>query len=415
MDTLRTLTGWRRIVPLAAVAGATFLTLILSGSPLFAAPQEPIRIGVLTFLSGPLKPIGDEITTGIQTAVKMHGPVLGRPVELFLEDSLVNAQVSVTKATKLVQSNRVAAILGTSTIETLALLPVADRLRVPIITSNSGADPITGDKCSYWVFQTNPSPRMSVAAMEHLITQKPDLKSAKWFTLGHDYPWSRSVAQSVKQVKGVNYVGETYAPVDTTDWAPFIARARAAGATAIAIPVTLGTPLVQFIQQANEFGLTKDAVLVAPIGLPDWLIAKLGPLSTHVVSAGAWGGWRLEDQEPTTRKFNEEYFKMHGRVAGMQAIQAGTATWLLFTAITKAGSTNADAVVKALETLDIATPMGKMRFQPEGRMAEVPLILGRIERLKDQKYGAQFAQSVELLPASKTLRPAKELGCNLKK
>lgn len=384
-------------------------------APAFAAQKAPLKIGVLTFLSGKLKPIGDEISTGIQTAVQMRGPVLGRSVELVLEDSLVNAQVAVTKATKLVQRNRVAAILGTSTLEALALLPVADRLRVPIITSNSGSAVITGEKCNYWVFQTNPTPQMAVAAMRHLITRNQKLRTAKWFTLGHDYPWSRRVARSVKIVKGVKYVGETFAPLDTTDWAPFIAKVRSAGATAVVIPVTLGTPLVQFIQQAHEFGLTKEAVLVAPIGLPDWLIAKLGSLSTHIISAGAWGAWRLEERVPMTARFNALYHKMHGRVAGMQAIQAGTAALLLFEAMEQAGSTDARAVIGALEQIDMMTPAGRMHFQPNGRMAEVPLILGNIEKLATPRYGAQYAQSVEILSSYETLLPAKRLGCRLKR
>ena len=399
----------------SALAAALFALTAVFGPSVFAAQKKPVKIGVLTFLSGKLKPIGDEITTGIQTAVKMHGPVMGRPVELALEDSLVNAQVAVTKATKLVQRNRVAAILGTSTLEALALLPVANRLRVPIITSNSGSAVITGEKCNYWVFQTNPTPQMAVAAMRHLITRNPKLRTAKWFTLGHDYPWSRRVARSVKIVKGVKYVGEAFAPLDTTDWAPFIAKVRSAGATAVVIPVTLGTPLVQFIQQAHEFGLTKQAALVAPIGLPDWLIAKLGDLSTHIVSAGAWGAWRLEERVPMTRKFNELYYGMHGRVAGMQAIQAGTAALLLFSAMEQAGSTDGKAVIAALEEIDMIAPAGRMHFQPNGRMAEVPLILGSIEKLDKPKYGAEYAQSVEILSSYETLLPAKRLGCNLKR
>ncbi len=407
---------WFSVSRLAVMIAALSFALVAAfGSPAFAAKKDPIKIGVLSFLSGKLKPIGDEITTGIQTAVKIQGNVMGRPVELILEDSLVNAQVAVTKATKLVQKNQVTAILGTSTLEALALLPVANRLRVPIITSNSGSAVITGAKCNYWVFQTNPTPQMAIVAMDSLIKDNPKFKTAKWFTMGHDYPWSRRVARSVKIVKGVNYVGEAYAPLDTTDWAPFIAKVRASGATAVVIPVTLGTPLVQFIQQANEFGLTKQATLVAPIGLPDWLIAKLGELSTHIVSAGAWSAWRLEDTIPTTKKFNELYYKMHGRVAGMQAIQAGTAAQLLFNAIEKAGSTDGKAIVAALEKIDVEAPAGRMRFQMDGRMAEVPLILGKIEKLKKPKYGAMYAQSVTALPASRTLEPAKKLGCNLKK
>ena len=376
--------------------------------------QESIKIGVLTIRSGPASPIGDDILAGIETAKRMYGPVLGRPIELIIEDSLFNAQQSVTKATKLVQQNRVAGILGTSSIETLALLPVADRLNVPIVTSNSGPTAITRQNCNKWVFRTNGEDLMSVASLQHLISQTPRLQNAKWFTLGHDYPWSRLVAGTVKGAKDISYVGETFAPLDTTDWAPFIARARAAGATAVIMPVTLGTPLLQFIQQANEFGLTKDAVLVSPIGLPDWLVAKLGATSTNVISAGSWAAWRYEETEKTTKDFNEAYFKQHGRVAGMQSVQSASAALMMFNAMTKAGSIDPAAVVRALEMIEVRTPVGLLKFQPGGRQALVPLFLGPYEELKPPRYGAQFAQRAEPFPASKSLpQSAAETGCKL--
>ncbi len=390
------------------------LALSLSGSHVGAA-QENIKIGVLTIRSGPATPVGDDILTGIQTATKMHGSVLGRPVDLIVEDSLWNPQQAVTKATKLVQQNKVAAILGTSTIESLALLPVADRLGVPIITSNSGAAAITRARCNKWVFRTNPDELMSVASLQHLITQTPRLQNAKWFTIGHDYPWSRLVGGSVKGVKNLSYVGETFAPLDTTDWAPFIAQARTAGATAVVMPVTLGTPLLQFIQQAREFGLTNEAVLVAPIGLPDWLVDKLGETSTRVMSAGSWAAWRYEEQEPGTRQFNELFYQMHGRVAGMQALQSGTAALMLYHAITKAGSLDPNAIVKALETVEVRTPVGMLKVQAGGRQAESPLFLGPYEAVSPPRYGARFAQRAEAFPASKSLSgSAKESGCDLK-
>jgi branched-chain amino acid transport system substrate-binding protein len=311
-----------------------------------------------------------------------------------------------------VQQNQVSAILGTSSIETLALLPVADRLGVPIITSNSGPAAITREKCNKWVFRTNAEDHMSIASLQHLISQTPRLQNAKWFTLGHDYPWSRLVAGSVKEVKSLSYVGETFAPLDTTDWAPFIARARSAGATAVIMPVTLGTPLLQFIQQANEFGLTKEAVLVSPIGLPDWLVAKLGPTSTSVVSAGSWAAWRYEESDGTTKAFNEAFYKQHGRVAGMQSLQSASAALMLYNAMAKAGSTDATTVVKVLETIEVKTPVGPLKFQPGGRQALVPLFMGPYEALNPPRYGAQFAQRAEAFPASKSLpQSAAELGC----
>ncbi len=400
---------WRVVIVVA-------LTVGLGGAVAFeAGAQEPIKVGVLTIRSGPATPIGDDILAGIQTATKMQGTLLGRPVELVVEDSQWNPQQSVTKATKLVQQNRVVAIMGTSTLESLALLPVADRLGVPIITSNSGAAAVTRERCNKWVFRTNPDELMSAASLQYLITQDSRLQGARWFAIGHDYPWSRVVAGAVKKVKDIKYVGETFAPLDTTDWAPFIAQARAAGATAIVMPVTLGTPLLQFIQQAHEFGLTKEAVLVAPIGLPDWLVAKLGETSTKVISAGSWAAWRYEEREPATKQFNEVFYQMHGRVASMQAVQSGAATVALYSAIKKGGSVDPNAIVAALETQEVATPIGKLRFQPGGRQGEVPLFLGPYEPLTPPRYGANFAQRAEPFPASKSLTvSAKDSGCNLK-
>jgi branched-chain amino acid transport system substrate-binding protein len=390
---------------------ASVLCLSASGA---AAAQDAIKVGVLTIRSGPAKPIGDDILAGIETATKMYGPVLNRPVELVVEESLFNAQAAVTKATKLVQQNKVAGILGTSTIETLALLSVADRLGVPIITSNSGSAAITRERCNRWVFRTNAEDLMSVESLQELVKQTPRLQQAKWFTIGHDYPWSRLVAGSVKGVKGLQYVGETFAPLDTTDWAPFIARARSAGATAVIMPVTLGVPLLQFIQQANEFGLTGTAVLVSPIGLPDWLVEKLGSTSTNVISAGSWAAWRYEETWPATKEFNEAFYALHGRVAGMQSLQSASAARMFYSAMSKAGSTDPEAIVRALETVEVNTPVGSLKFQSNGRQALVSLFLGPYEKLDTPRYGATYAQRADPFPASKSLpKSAAEYGCKL--
>ncbi|HTO49970.1 MAG TPA: hypothetical protein VML91_20210, partial [Burkholderiales bacterium] len=52
-----------------------------------ALAQESLKIGVLTIRSGPATPVGDDIIAGIETATRMYGPVLGRPVELIVEES----------------------------------------------------------------------------------------------------------------------------------------------------------------------------------------------------------------------------------------------------------------------------------------------------------------------------------------
>jgi branched-chain amino acid transport system substrate-binding protein len=180
------------------------------------------------------------------------------------------------------------------------------------------------------------------------------------------------------------------------------------------MPVTLGVPLLQFIQQANEFGLTQAAVLVSPIGLPDWLVERLGSTSTNVISAGSWAAWRYEETWPSTKEFNEAFYAMHGRVAGMQSLQSASAARMLYSAITKAGSKDPEAVIRALETIEVNTPVGSLKFQPNGRQALVPLFLGPYEKLNSPKYGASYGQRAEPFPASKSLpKSAAEYGCKL--
>ena len=233
---------------------------------------------------------------------------------------------------------------------------------------------MTRDKCNKWFFRTNAEEVMSETSLKELFEKGPNLNTATWYTVGNDYGWSRMVGDFAKRVPGLKYAGETYAQLETTDWAPYIAQIQKAGATAVLMPVTFGVQLVDFVQQATQFGLTKNAVLVAPIGLPDWAANKIGEPVTHVLSMGSWAAWGYEEKEPTgtARKFNEAYYQQQKRVAGMQAIQAGTAALMLFEAIAKAGSTDPEAVVKGLEQVNMATPLGMLRFQEGGRQASRP-------------------------------------------
>jgi hypothetical protein len=95
-------------------------------------------------------------------------------------------------------------------------------------------------------------------------------------------------------------------------------------------------------------------------------------------------------------------------------LQSASAALMLYGAIDKAGSTEADVVVRALESLEVNTPVGALKFQPNGRQALVPLFLGPYEKLEPPKYGASYAQRAQPFPASKSLpKSAAEYGCKL--
>jgi hypothetical protein len=89
---------------------------------------------------------------------------------------------------------------------------------------------------------------------------------------------------------------------------------------------------------------------------------------------------------------------------------------MLYSAMDKAGSTEPDRVVRGLETIEVRTPVGPLKFQDNGRQALVPLFLGPYEAVEPPRYSAQFAQRVETaFPASESLpQSAAETGCKLK-
>ncbi|MGH6612157.1 MAG: ABC transporter substrate-binding protein, partial [Burkholderiaceae bacterium] len=162
-------------------------------APAFAQ-NAPIKIGVVTPLTGTYAGIGQQVKWGLDLAAKeinAGGGVMGRPLELTYEDGEANPAVATQKAEKLFQANKVDFLTGTvNSGATLAVGQVAERNDRLIATTVSFSDAITGDKCSPNVFRVNARAGMQSAALaEWLAKEKP---KANVFYLGPDYEMGRS-------------------------------------------------------------------------------------------------------------------------------------------------------------------------------------------------------------------------------
>src|SRR5947208_3741600 len=107
--------GQNRFARLSRVLAGLVVAMVLAGAALVAqAQREPIRIGLLNAMTGPLAVNGTEINEGIRLywEDEMSGQVAGRPVRLLVEDEEGKADVGLTKVRKLVESDRVHLILG---------------------------------------------------------------------------------------------------------------------------------------------------------------------------------------------------------------------------------------------------------------------------------------------------------------
>src|SRR5882672_6153346 len=181
-----------KIATLAALLSATALSS--------ATAADPIKIGVVTPLSGTYAGIGQQVRWGLELATKevnAAGGIMGRPVELTFEDEEANPSVAVQKAEKLFQVGKVDFLTGTvNSGSTLAVGQLAERAGKLIATTVSFADSITTDKCSPNVFRVNARAGQQSAALAVWVAkEKP---KAKVFYLGPDYEMGRSTVAAFK-------------------------------------------------------------------------------------------------------------------------------------------------------------------------------------------------------------------------
>ena len=341
-----------RITPIALALAC------LAGSAL--AQNQPIRIGVVTPLSGTYAGIGQQVKWGLDLAARQinaAGGVAGRPLELIYEDEEANPAVAVQKAEKLFQVNKVDFLTGTvNSGSTLAVGQLAERNNRLIATTVSFADSITGDKCSPNVFRVNARAGMQSAALaDWLAGTHPN---ANVFYLGPDYEMGRSTVAAFKQAaeaKGAKSVGEVFAPLDNKDYSPFFGQVRSARPAVIYTSVA-GNDTVRLFSQMAEFGINRNVQVVGASGtVTSQNLPAIGKAADGFVTGV---GYATGIDSPENRKFLAEFEAANKAKPDLYGADSYGVLFFYKAAVEKAGSTDTDKVRAAMRGLQWATPQG---------------------------------------------------------
>ena len=342
----------------------TFTRLAIAAvwsAPLLALAQAgPIKIGVVTPLSGTYAGIGQQVKWGLDLAaaqINAAGGVAGRKLELLYEDEEANPAVSTQKAEKLFQVNKVDFLTGTvNSGSTLAVGQVAERNGKLIATTVSFADAITGEKCSPNVFRVNARAGMqSVALAEWLAKEKPQ---ANLFYLGPDYEMGRSTVAAFKsaaEAKGFKTVGEVYAPLDNKDYSPFFGQIRAAKPAVIYTSVA-GNDTVRLFNQMAEFGLARNVQVVGASGtVTSQNLAAIGKAAEGFVTGV---GYAPNIESAENKKFVAEFVAANKAKPDLYGADSYGVLFFYKAAVEKAKSTETDKVREAMRGLQWNTPQG---------------------------------------------------------
>jgi len=236
----------------------------LAGSAL-AAPavltygrgENSVKLGMIDPVTGVYAAVALSEVAGAKVAVEdinSKGGVLGREVELLVEDSANNVGTGVQKARKLIDRDQVNCIIGdVNSAIALAIAGVTSEKRVLHIVSGGHTDAVTGKDCHWNVFRVCNTTTMDVNAIAETLIEK---FGKKWYFLTPDYAYGHSVqAAFVKklQAAGGEFAGDLV-PLGTADYSAYLIKAKAYNPKVL-INVMGGGDQVNSLKQFVGFGL----------------------------------------------------------------------------------------------------------------------------------------------------------------
>ncbi|HET9902877.1 MAG TPA: ABC transporter substrate-binding protein [Xanthobacteraceae bacterium] len=389
---------------------------------LFAAPgakaADPIKVGVTIAQSPPGSVSqGLQVKDGLEVAAKMindAGGVLGRPIELVIEDTQGIPEKARAAVEKLITRDKVVAVTGEhQSSAALAGIEVAHRYHVPYINTNGWSDVIR-EKGYAEVFNPgNFNSRVAIAAAESI--KALGAKRVLAFPENTDYGvgLAKLIGEQLKEkAPDIQYRYETLDRA-AKDFLPALLPLKANPPDVI-VEIMLPPAAYILLNQLNEQGIAPSAktLIYDASGIADY------PDFWQNVSDAAknmlvFGLYHPKMQLPDLgKKVAEAYVAKTKNEPNRLLFQAADSLFLIAEAIKSAGRTDADAMIKALEDIRWTGARGSITFSKEKsgykyhQWLDVPYVTFQItavkQAIKDTKLVQEAGQPLDL---SKVERP----------
>ena len=404
----------RQVVKTGAILGAStvFSPSILS----FAQGETPIKIGMHDPLTGTYAAEGESETRGAKMAlaeINEKGGLLGRKLELVIEDDAANAGLAAQKAHKLIEQEKCSLLMGAvSSATALSVNQVAHDQKTLYMVTGGHTDPVTGSQCHWTTFRICTTTYMLAAGLASTLYKK---FGGKWYFITPDYAYGHTLqAAYSKLLKGMggSELGNSLAPLGSTDYTSYLIKAQQAKPDVLVLLVD-GQDLLNCMKQAAQFGLTKKFAIGG--GLSELEVLRALPKEAKL------GWWTLEwwwDQPntPHVKEWVASYQKTYA-----DGSYPSARTWFgyaglhsLGLGVTKAKSIESVKVAKALEGLvlppEIALQPNHVYFRPKDHQLMSSEFPGEI--LTDGVYPNLFKVS-EIVPGEKIALTEEQTGCKL--
>jgi len=311
-----------------------------------AQASEPVRIGTIYPKQGPGASIGLSLQRGSELAIEQAGgKVLGRPIALTWLDA-PNPQIAQQNMQRLIDENKVVAVVGGNySSNTLAMMSVANREKIPLISPGSAAREITGSQCSRYTFRVQATAPVQVRGLMPYVAKL----GKKVYFIVPSYVWGQDVLRSAREMLdevGVTEIGVDEVPVNTADYSAFILKIRQTRPDVVFMGLA-GGDLSNFLKQWNEMGMKARAQVVS-VGVTDTDFWDIGPAASTGTYVKPWYYNNPANTE-AERQFTADFIAKYGRPPADKSWKGWIAMRSLLESIEAAQSTDAAAIVTELE------------------------------------------------------------------
>ena len=221
--------GRRTLLKGAAAAGAL---QVASPFIIAARAETPIRIGLVDPLTGVYAAVAQNEVTGAKLAVEQinaKGGILGRQIELLVEDSANDVGTGVQKARKLIERDQVSFLIGdVNSGVAQAIAQVSSEKKILHVVSGGHTDTITGKDCKWNVYRVCNTTSMEANSISDLLFEQ---YGKKWHFITPDYAFGHTLQEAALanlQRLGGTMTGNELTPLGTTDFSAYLIKAPAA-------------------------------------------------------------------------------------------------------------------------------------------------------------------------------------------
>jgi len=385
----------------APVVEPTAVVVEATAAPAGLTCAEPIKIGLITDLSGALASYGEMITRSFMLGMEYAAGAAGSAgdkfdfkvtqentfkvenceIQIFVRDDASTPDMTTTVANELIDVEKVNILVGTvSSGATAVLQQIAFQNKIPLIVAPAAANDITGANFNVFTFRTSRNNYQDAINECAALTKQ----YTKFVQIAPDYAFGKGSAAAFRDActlgGGTFVADDIFAPLTTTDFTPYMEQIANSGAEAY-IVTWAGSGFVQLIQAAKDQGVTESMALgttfvnnaVMPALYSTAVGTTAGILYQYMAPKNEINDF-LVAQDKARYGSVPDLFDADGMNAALMAVAALKKT---------NGDATGETLVAAMEGLEFEGPKGTVFIRPEDHVAIQDMYILKLENLTD--------------------------------